>query len=208
MNKLIKLSDTHYIVVDDSEIKEDDCYIGWETNYATKAKEKWVIYYKSSGCNGNLHYKITHSTFMLDGVQTIPLSEVEEAIYGYSVENMAEQFVLNKVKMSSQAAGVMVGYIEGFKAHQELVKDKLFTIEDINKAMDCVYNWMIEGSGNLYGRFPRASSLEELKSNFKEDYLQPKTEWDIKFNEKGKLKKYLKNFLTIGAKDIKLILKK
>lgn len=35
MNKLIKLSDTHYIVVDDSEIKAEDWYVGWETNYAT-----------------------------------------------------------------------------------------------------------------------------------------------------------------------------
>jgi hypothetical protein len=89
MNKLIKLNESHYIVVDDSEIKEDQCYVGWETNYATEPKNRWVIYYKNTKCNGNPHYKVTHSFGKhLEGVDNRPLSEVKELINGYSVQTM------------------------------------------------------------------------------------------------------------------------
>ena len=110
--KLIKLSDTHYIVVDDSEIKEGD----------------WVYYLHNSGLHGpsihkvikpnysdykpySIHFttgfgvqedckKITHSTpigglsaMLIAGVRELSLSEVEEVIYGYNVEKMAEDYI-------------------------------------------------------------------------------------------------------------------
>ncbi len=95
--KLIKLSETHYIVVDDSEIKEGDFYVSRETNYATEPKERWVLYNLSSTTNGTKPLKVTHSTEPLErdysqttyGVQYVEvfdkikpllLSEVEEAI--------------------------------------------------------------------------------------------------------------------------------
>lgn len=165
-------------------VKSKDVVLGYKTSTVAQTLDKLVIKQET-------------------------LEEVAERLSKDAYKkHSVKDYELSLDEQIQRSGGFIVGFKEGFRAHQELTKDKLFTIEDINKAMDCVYNWMIEGSGNLYGRFPRASSLEELKSNFKEDYLQPKTEWDIKFNEKGKLKKYLKNFLTIGAKDIKLILKK
>ncbi|HMT68775.1 MAG TPA: hypothetical protein PKD16_01365 [Saprospiraceae bacterium] len=129
--------------------------------------------------------KITYSTKPLESTKTvtgdmlvfykiksIPLSKVEELINEYSVEEMAEKFIVGKLKMSSQAPGAMIGYIEGFKAHQELSKDKLFTIEDMK---NCFH------AGGMYcateGKiYLRSNSFDEhIKS------LLPKTEWDIEF---------------------------
>jgi len=67
-------------------------------------------------------------------------------------------------------------FILGFKAYQELVKDKLFTIEDIDNAY-------IQGKND--------ESISGNKKKMREEYLQsllPKTEWDVEFDEQGKLK--------------------
>ena len=67
MNKLIKLSDTHYIVVDDSEIKEGDilsfknagayCY-SMASNYNSRYKPAEVLW-----MNGQGHLIRAHETF-------------------------------------------------------------------------------------------------------------------------------------------------
>lgn len=46
------------ILVSDKEIKKDENYIAWETNYATEPNERWVIYNKVFGLNGNNQQKI------------------------------------------------------------------------------------------------------------------------------------------------------
>lgn len=182
MQKMIKLSDTCYVIVDDSEIKEGDCYIGWETNYATKPKEKWVIYYKSSGCNGNLHYKITHSTFMLDGVQTIPLSKVEEAINGYSIDELFLKWESENYNCYNSEDSA---FEAGFKAHQELVKDKLFTVEDMRRELQSLATEIATEDGELASCSP---SLIFSWIENKIESLLPKTEWNIQFDEQGKIK--------------------
>jgi hypothetical protein len=72
------------------------------------------------------------------------------------------------------------GFVDGFKTHQELVKDKLFNVDDIMKAIEIGEKSIVLNS--------RGSYLEsrQLKENFIQSLL-PKTEWDIKFNEQGKL---------------------
>jgi hypothetical protein len=99
MNKLIKLSDTHYIVVDDSEIKESDLCYDKEGNrgynnikYVVKCLRTDVNSYWNKHCK-----KITHSTQPLEedvefigktpkiklgfvNIKPLSLSEVEEAI--------------------------------------------------------------------------------------------------------------------------------
>lgn len=182
MKKLIKLSDTHYIIVDDSEIKEGDIFI-----HPDKTIER-----ASRDLDGRGLNKITHSTQPLEYIHIAPkvkglklgfknikqlsLSEVEEVINGYSVEKMAEKFVMEKLKISSQAPGVMIGYIEGFKTHQELVKDKLFTIEDIQLAF---------AKGIQYTTKPYPQNVQ-FENEFKQSLL-PKTEWDIEINEQNKI---------------------
>lgn len=195
--KLIELSDTHYIVVDDSEKEVGDLYFNTNINKILRATSENIDAVKLfKHCK-----KITHSTEPLIiehtfdndlskynglkerhlGVKLLSLSEVEEAIYGYSVEKMAENHltkVYNDEKKAKEylksndafTTKMYISYIEGFKTHQELVKDKLFTIEDMRKYHNimCLY-------GNTKG----------------EEYIQsllPKTEWEVEFDEQGKIK--------------------
>ena len=83
------------------------------------------------------------------------------------------------------------GFVEGFKAHQELVKDKLFTTEDIRKAIKMAWEAdSIDGTVDLnvvlhYG------NNNDLRTKWSEEEiiqsLLPKTEWDIEFID-GKIK--------------------
>lgn len=106
MKKLVKLSDTHYIVVDDSEIKEGDYAIHNNKEYREKYNEKPIICTKSNKESIQEHWdKITHSTqplnestqpnteFYWNTISKLSLSEVEEAIYGYNVEKMADEYL-------------------------------------------------------------------------------------------------------------------
>ncbi len=173
MKKLIKLSDTHYIIVDDTEIKEGDIFI-----HPDKTIER-----ASRDLDGRGLNKITHSTqplelstshintgkYHFDKIKYLSLSEVEEVINGYSVEKMAESKY--PYKLSSNAR--KKGFIEGFKTHQELVKDKLFTIEDLEKALSQAFLACQDGYD--------ITTKEIIQS------LLPKTEWDIEIDKNNKI---------------------
>ena len=174
--EIIKLNDQHYIIVDDSEIKK-----GWVTNGVECFLRESMPEYSDE--YANRYWKnITHSTQPLDEkgfcwfgencITCIPLSEVEEAINGYSVEKMAFEAMID-YKPFEEVEGykdyAKHGYIKGFKAHQELVKDKLFTIEDVLVAINLAKNHGMTGD-------------EIIKS------LLPKTEWEVEFDEQGKIK--------------------
>lgn len=189
MNKLIKLSEDHYIVVNDSEIKEGDWFlpisgIGWELNKPRQADS-------ANGHNNNHCIKITHSSEPLeecgeklvngkwkpayvfgDNVQILSLSEVEEVVYGYNVEAMANDWL--RINYGDVLCGdaMMDGFNDGFKAHRELAKNKLFTIEDMMKGIEAGFR-----NARYHGYTPK----EILQS------LLPKTEWDVTFDEQGKL---------------------
>lgn len=166
--KAIKLSDTHYIVVDDSEIEDGIC-----VRYILDVP--YIMFY-DKGVEYK-QFKITHSTEPIDGdgtgacfvnIKPLSLSEIEEAIYGYSVEKMAESKYTYKLSSNARKKG----FIEGFKAHQELTKDKLFTEKDVQK----IIHWA------SLNEDVRLSEEEMFKS------LLPKTEWNIEFDEQGKIK--------------------
>lgn len=195
MNKLINLSDTHYIIVNDSEIK---CGIDFCFDIETKD------FYLSKGDVPNNPYvlKITHSTEPLESIINIRtkeqqdsgvlpsvvmvktnttkllyLSEVEEAVYGYSVDKMAiESADKNSRITSDHWMGVRTGYHLGFKAHQELVKDKLFTLDDMRKAI-----YTAHSDGRLYTKAEKKQYTVEQYIDFLLQTLHPKTEWDVEF---------------------------
>lgn len=194
--KLIKLSDTHYIVVDNSEIKEEDAnnyfyhnnegivYINYIKNQSCLCNEKMFNFFKNSLC------KITHSTQPLESsiksdkpnnpnefvlIKPLSLSEVEEVVDGYSVQKMAMDYAstLYDGRIREQITkfnGAKFDYIVGFKAHQELTKDKLFTIEDMLTAFQTGYN-----SGAELDKYAPKCGSDFIKT------ILPKTEWDIEF---------------------------
>lgn len=179
--KLIKLSDTHYVVVDDSEIKEGD----W--SYDVVDKEIFCVYSinKVSGIIRSKSHttvldsckKITHSNIghlYQDSIKPLSISEVEEAIYGYSVNKMAENSTL-LIQDNREKHNCKEFYISGFKAHQELTKDKLFTIEDLELLISLNEDDFDRGKGKYI--------LEEFIDDFKSE----KTEWNIELVD-GKIK--------------------
>jgi hypothetical protein len=200
MQKLIKLSESHYIVVDDSEIK-----IG---EYCFDLKEK--EFYKSKGNIPSNPYvlKITHSTQPLedgigkpingtyppeylrfDKIKQLSLSSVEELTLGYSVEEMSINSFGHKPSKDdtdiilSLGKGYIGGYQQGFNTHKELVKDKLFTVEDMKNAFNAGYDL------NTWEQLNIPNDEREYLNEY--DYIQsllPKTEWDVTFDEQGKLK--------------------
>lgn len=189
MNKLIKLSELHYIIIDDSEIKNKD--------YKYCPLDDVVRIHKQSGqYYDTKEFKVTHSTEPLeevvwweretrksklgfDKIKLLSLSEVKEAINGYNVQEMAENNS-KKAKSTDGIGGRYLGYIDGFKAHQELVKDKLFTEQQLRdsifKAIDIWMNNMTKDSSEI--------NESEIKNIIQS--LQ-KTEWNIELIE-GKIK--------------------
>jgi hypothetical protein len=169
MNTLIKLSDTHYIIVDDSEIKEGDYYFSKTSDgvFIRSIGGHWINEYDKA-----MYKKITHSTQPLEGVITIPLSEVEEAINGYSVEKIA----IKRWGKDLATKGHRIGFIDGFKAHQELTKDKLFTVEELYTAFSC-------------GRTYEKSNHEGVGQSELVDYIQSlrQTEWNVEITPEGKI---------------------
>jgi hypothetical protein len=196
MNRLLKLSEAHYIVVDDCKI---------EVNY-------WCVLLDSVGNifsvpqqytnpkNQNLNEgmkRITHSTQPLEIITALPdtgqgevtelsynkikplsLLEVEELIYGYNVQTMAKQQTIIDEFNSEKS------YVNGFNAHKEIVKDKLLSIQlySNNNHLEWIYNRMIE----VHGENPNYDYMIAFKKIIQS--LFPPTEWDVTFDEQGKLK--------------------
>ena len=172
MNKLIKIKENYY-VIDDSDIKEDDYYLVLEEG-------EYVLYNLVSETNGKNPLKITHSTQEGIGEQ-LNLNDIEELVNGYSIREMAEidaHLVWNDETTfeneQRELNGHIIGFIEGFKAHKELSKDKLFTVNDL-------WNVYVRGfQANEECKKP-LSDFEDVKQS-----LLPPTEWNIKF-QNGKI---------------------
>lgn len=119
MKKLIKLKE-HFYIVDDSVIeKKDWVYIwmsrthsesfsrtgkigmcsyvqkenGWVNVLLEENNEKIEACEYDSTC-----LKITHSTKELEGVILLNTSDIEEVVYGYSIEKMGAE-ILNNIQL-------------------------------------------------------------------------------------------------------------
>lgn len=193
MKKLIKLSETHYIIVDESKIKEGD----WAYDFVDKEVFYVDSINKISGIvRSNYHTtvldgckRITHSTQRLEskfssiiywGYAHISLSEVKEAINGYSVEKLAESangYSIYGMPIGEKYLAFNEGYQLGFNTHKELVKDKLFTEQDLREAISLAWN---------YGQKPE-NNLKDCGNSIVQSLL-PKCEWGVELDEQGKLK--------------------
>lgn len=147
MKKLIRINEQHYVIIDeDLKIEEGKHFLTKEniphTNFGWNFGDRVIIY----------------STLPLENVSLIKLEDVEEVINstyelfkeidGSCNENEYEHWLFK----------------QGFKAHQELTKDNLFTISDMIRAM-------------RYASEITNNKLSNIK-NYIESVL-PKTEWNV-----------------------------
>lgn len=190
MEKLIKLSSTHYIVVDDSEIKEKDWFYFKIDNIVDIVQVESKFHLEKIKKHKE-NKKVTHSTQpellgigWMQSVKPLLLSEVEELVNGYSVEKMCEVEAKrlhswekhSDTDIYNQLVYEDAKLIEiGFKTYQELVKDKVFTIEDIRQILYAFETY--EGSKIYVG---------DVFNDVMKQFI-PKTEWDITIDENNKI---------------------
>ena len=182
--KLIKINTDHYIIVDDSEIKEGDSFYS-----VRNLIEKAIINYPSGEHIG----KITHSTQPLEEgitihniehkrwvyIKYIDLLEVKKLIGEVDVENKAELYVWGGVYLTEQEKQqTKIAYMTGYNQALEDNKEKKYTKEDVNK----IRQILVEGAVT---NMSCSSAVVELDKYIQS--LQPKTEWEVEFIN-GKLK--------------------
>ena len=174
--KLIKLNEDHYIVVDDSEIKQGDWIVG-----CTRTVVQCMY-------PENVHHrdvkKITHSTQPLYkndfwAIQELKLSEVKELIGEVDVEKKALE--ISPVELDEDEFDVnethRVTWIDGYNQALEDNKDKKYTEEDLSYLLNLL----------TYDDLAEDEKIESCTEYIK-DLLQPKTEWEVEYDENGKLK--------------------
>lgn len=163
MKKLIKIQKQFYII-DDSEILKENYFYDFTLKVVNKAI---LDFGKHDTCK-----KITHSTQNLEGVIKLNLSDVEEVVLEHSEIKMivaSQKYALDNCEDNMAAlTKVKLAWEEGFKTHRELVKDMLFTLEDIEQAI--IDNLTIEQFWEKCCKF-----------------LLPKTEWNIEIDEDNKI---------------------
>lgn len=189
MQKLIKLSDTHYIVVDDSEIKEGDYYWAPIKRSIEQCIKKILVV--KDGENDIVQYKITHSTEPLEEdvvimgsipkitlrflkIKKLSLSDVEEVINGYSAENTAKELAIfyvnnnypDSIDLEEKAAAIH-DVIWGFNAHKKLVKDRL---------VDSINDTLHKHRGSIIGM----DAFRRLQKDIVDILTFSKTEWNCK----------------------------
>ena len=164
--KLIKINIDHYVVVDDSEIKEGDWFIN-ETNNIEQGIGNYPYKSLSPECK-----KITPSTQPLEGVELLSLSEVKKLIGEVDVEKKAEKWFESQGHNIYNHYNTMPSYVSGYNQALEDNKEKKYTEEDIDKAYWAGMQFIGEDKGS-FGEFIQS--------------LQPKTEWEVEFVD-GKLK--------------------
>ena len=165
--KLIKINTDHYVIVDDSEIKEGD--------FVYDSKDK-VIRFVKQYLPDEWIKKITHSTNILtNGMGILYLSEVKELIGEVDVEKkVRNEMGIPDYLPTNSMSPPMQGSLEfGIKCYNQALednKDKKYTEEDLKR-----YHNIMCLHGNKKGE-------EFIQS------LQPKTEWEVEFDNNGKLK--------------------
>jgi hypothetical protein len=104
---------------------------------------------------------VAQSQPKIEGVPVISLNRY--------VESLAEKFVIDKVKMSSQSAGVLVGYIEGFNSNPNQYTqkdiDKTIAMSKIAKTPDGLIDidaWISSGYEGAEPAYTEEEILEQI----------------------------------------------
>lgn len=184
--KLIKLTDTHYVIVDDTEIKEGDWYIN---------KRNEVLKYELGQDLFHVKGKITHSTEPLNDIEfkrvkTLSLNTIKGLISEVDVKELSKKYSMTKPLMYQDA--MSDGFIDGY--HQSLKdnEEKKYTLQDMINAYregtnaGALHERLIDYDNGDFGDAEQYS--EEYENSFIQSLQRPKTEWEVEFDKDGKLK--------------------
>ncbi len=187
--KLRKLTNDHYIITSDDNISEGD----WVINNLDKLIGQTIRPISEAEIKDKEYSKITHSTQPLDkdihgfgywtkDITPLSLPEVKEAINGYSVEKMGLQNFKDNDDGFTSFQDRIEGFVAGFETHQELVKDKLFTLQNLFDYSQLICEKLPKlkqlqtSQADDYGR--NLDVILKIQDEFTQSLL-PKTEWDI-----------------------------
>lgn len=184
MKKLIKINPEHYIVVDDSEIKEKSG--DWFYSSETGKVYDTLIHHTAVSC-----MKITHSTQPLDGdgtgacfinIKQLNLSEVKELLgevdvvkIGYN-ESWRRDVLYNQHSTIGEQNAFIDGVKYGYSQCLEDNKDRKYTENDLKLFFEFGYR-----KNNLV-----ESTFESALEWFTQS-IQPTTSWEVEIID-GKLK--------------------
>lgn len=175
--KLIKLSDKHYIVVSDEEIKKDNFFLDLRDSPDLYNEDIYRCYKPLEILFANkIGKKIIASTQTLEGVQTISLNEIKELISMPDIYKIATKATDNWVYWTNSVHKVY--FRAGYTQALEDNKQKQFTYQDLE---------LMFSAGILIGLFDEKK--EDYTEEFKEVFQKKlsKTEWNVEFID-GKLK--------------------
>lgn len=161
MQKLIKL-DNEYYIVDDGELETGKWCINPYNIPEVFGHDFAAVYTKEQIAKCK---RITYTTDVLRGVNLLLRSTVDRLVDGYSLYEMAYTSFSNTHD-----------YIEGFKAHKDLSKDKMFTFDDLAHAMTYA--------------LASYQTVQQPEAKIIAVYLRsrlPKTEWLVEFDKNNKL---------------------
>ena len=174
--KLVKINKNHYVVVDDSEIKDGDYFLN-ENNTIEGYIDNYPFKILSPKCK-----KITHSTEPLeyighhvtmgwqlgfDKIKPLTLPEVKAIIGEMDLDKKVIEWY-NQAKYDSSFIADPYSYKSGYNQAIEDNKEKKYTEEDVFKIIKIIRrdSWALQHE-----------ILQEL---------QPKSEWEVEFVD-GKL---------------------
>jgi hypothetical protein len=191
---LKKLNNNHYVILADEKTLSNngDWYLShpdynkvvqWNMleNTQHEGKQVWInkILYSTQPLDTIIlkNRDRSHTTGNHYGeIGKLSLSEVEELILGYNVEDIADSKVNDVILKEGKywnnqdaREPVYYGVIEGFNTCKELVKDKLFTIEPLEYLLNIL----------TYDDLDEEEKIESCKDYIR-DLLLPKTEWEVK----------------------------
>ena len=169
---LIKITDDHYVVVDDSEIKENDWVLDVYDNSIKLISSTIIL-----PLDKDYWKKVTHSTnILINGMGILYISEVKELIGEVDVEKKAEYDWMLHTEGSivvTDKNDWKSGFHHGYNQALEDNKDKKYTLEDMKCMFQCGRNYQ---------------NNAEITFKVSMEYLQPKTQWEVTFDEQGKLR--------------------
>ena len=179
MNKLIKLTNDHYVVVDETIQPVNGYYYD---SFINKIKStNGAEYGEASHC-----WQITHSTQPLETyfyevgggtkvfgkIQQLSLQEVKELIGEVDVEKKAKKDAIEIFGNDFSLASLshQTQFKRGYNQALEDNKEKKYTEEDLLNALYSMWYKAKDGDFNI---------KEAVKASI--DYIKPKTSWEVEW---------------------------